>query len=90
LKTAVKPEPAIDAKGFAVQIGAPANEQAAQALRDKARAAGFSSYIQPVDTESGRRYRVRIGPEHSREAATTLLASVKQKTGIDGIVVKHP
>lgn len=85
-----KPVSADEAKGFAVQIGAPASEQAAQSLRDKARAAGFSSYIQPVETESGRRYRVRIGPEHSREAATALLATVKQKTGIDGIVVKHP
>lgn len=85
-----KPVSADEAKGFAVQIGAPASEQAAQSLRDKARAAGFTSYIQPVETESGRRYRVRIGPEHSREAATALLATVKQKTGIDGIVVKHP
>jgi cell division septation protein DedD len=89
-KVAAKPEPASDAKGFAVQIGAPASEQAAQSLRDKARAAGFTSYIQPVETETGRRYRVRIGPEHSREATTALLAAVKQKTGIDGIVVKHP
>lgn len=89
-KTVAKPEHASDAKGFAVQIGAPASEQAAQSLRDKARAAGFTSYIQPVETETGRRYRVRIGPEHSREAATALLAAVKQKTGIDGIVVKHP
>ena len=87
---AAKVESVAEAKGFAVQIGAPASEQAAQTLRDKARAAGFTSYIQPVDTDSGRRYRVRIGPEHSREAATALLATVKQKTGIDGIVVKHP
>lgn len=78
------------AKGFAVQIGAPASEQAAIGLRDKARAAGFSSFIQPVDTESGRRYRVRIGPEASRESASALLARFKQSTGIDGIVVAHP
>ena len=87
---AAKAEPAADAKGFAVQIGAPASEQAAQTLRNKARAAGFNSYIQPVETDSGRRYRVRIGPEHTREAANALLVTVKQKTGIDGIVVKHP
>ncbi|MCC6757956.1 MAG: SPOR domain-containing protein, partial [Arenimonas sp.] len=55
-----------------------------------ARAAGFTSFIQPVDTESGRRYRVRIGPEASRESAAALLARVKQNTGIDGIVVAHP
>ena len=85
-----KPEPMPAAKGFAVQIGAPASEQAAIGLRDKARAAGFISFIQPVDTESGRRYRVRIGPEASRESASALQARIKQKTGIDGIVVSHP
>ena len=85
-----KPSALPAGKGFAVQIGAPASEQAAIGLRDKARAAGFSSFIQPVDTESGRRYRVRIGPEASRESAAALLARVKQNTGIDGIVVAHP
>jgi cell division septation protein DedD len=78
------------AKGFAVQVGAPASEAAANGLRDKMRAAGFPSYIQPVDTETGRRYRVRIGPEADRSAASALLAQVKQKTGIDGIIVRHP
>lgn len=76
--------------GYAVQIGAPSTETAAIALRDKARAAGFSSFIQSVDTESGRRYRVRLGPEHSRDEAKLLLISVKQKMGIDGYVVAHP
>lgn len=88
-----KPEaPVVDhgAKGFAVQIGAPSTETAAIALRDKARAAGFTSFIQSVDTEAGRRYRVRLGPEHSRDEAKLLLISAKQKMGIDGFVVAHP
>jgi len=85
-----KPDAAGADKGFAVQLSAPANEQDAIKLRDKARAAGFSSFIQAVDTETGRRYRVRIGPEHSRDAAKLLLISAKQKLGIDGIVVLHP
>lgn len=85
-----KPDTVLADKGFAVQLGAPANEQAAIALRDKARAAGFTSFIQAVDTETGRRYRVRIGPEHNRDAAKLLLISAKQKLGIDGIVVVHP
>ena len=90
IKPEIKPEAAPSAKGFAVQIGAPASEAAAIGLRDKARAAGFSSYIQPVDTETGRRYRVRIGPEHTRDEANQLLVTVKQKLGGDGIVVTHP
>lgn len=88
------PAPSTDAmasaKGFAVQIGAPASQLAASGLRDKALAAGFNSFIQPVDTETGRRYRVRIGPVHNRDEAKQLLASAKQKLGIDGIVVLHP
>ncbi|HWR95693.1 MAG TPA: SPOR domain-containing protein [Arenimonas sp.] len=90
VKTETKPDAISGAKGFAVQIGAPASEAAAIALRDKARAAGFNSFIQPVDTETGRRYRVRLGPEHTRDEANKLLASVKQKLGGDGIVVAHP
>lgn len=84
------PTPVAAAKGFAVQIGAPASEQAAIALRDTARAAGFNSFIQPVETATGRRYRVRIGPEHNRDAAQLLLVSVRQKIGIDGIIMPHP
>jgi cell division septation protein DedD len=91
---AVKPEAksdaVSDAKAFAVQIGAPASEAAAISLRDKARAAGFNSFIQPVDTETGRRFRVRIGPEHTRDEAKQRLLTVKQKLGVDGIVVTHP
>lgn len=89
-KPEAKPEAVSSAKGFAVQIGAPASETAAISLRDKTRAAGFNSFIQPVDTETGRRYRVRIGPEHTRDDAKQLLVTVKQKLGVDGIVVTHP
>jgi cell division septation protein DedD len=81
----------IDAsKAYAVQIGAPASEAAAIELRDKARAAGYPSFVQPVDTDSGRRYRVRVGPEHSRDEASLLLIAIKQKLGIEGFVVAHP
>jgi cell division septation protein DedD len=90
IKPEIKPETASGAKGFAVQIGAPASEAAAIGLRDKARAAGFNSFIQPVESETGRRYRVRIGPEHTRDEAKQLLITVKQKLGVDGIVVTHP
>lgn len=98
VSSAVKPVPAtptkadmIDsAKAYAVQIGAPASEAAAIQLRDKARAAGYPSFVQPVDTDSGRRYRVRVGPEHTRDEANLLLIAIKQKLGIEGFVVAHP
>lgn len=88
--TATKTDVMDSAKAYAVQIGAPSTESAANALRDKARAAGYASFVQPVDTDSGRRYRVRVGPEHTREEANLLLIAIKQKLGIQGFVVAHP
>jgi cell division septation protein DedD len=54
--------------GFAVQLSAPSVEADANALRDKARAQGLSAFVQPVETDSGRRYRVRVGPVADRAA----------------------
>lgn len=88
--SAPKPVATDSSKAYAVQIGAPASEAAANQLRDKARAAGYNSFVQPVETASGRRYRVRVGPEHSRDEANVLLTAIKQKLGIDGFVVAHP
>jgi cell division septation protein DedD len=75
------------ANGFAVQIAAPPREQDANVLRDAARDNGFESFVQPVDTDGGRRYRVRIGPVSSREKAEVLRAEVSQKLGMNGVIV---
>lgn len=76
--------------GFAVQLAAPAKEIDALALRDRARAAGFTAFVQPVDTDAGVRYRVRVGPVADRVAAEQLRDSVNAKLGSKGIVVPHP
>jgi len=51
--------------GFAVQLSAPAAESDANALRDRARAAGLSSFVQRIDTASG----VRSGEHFAYQAA---------------------
>lgn len=86
---AVKPM-ATSTSGFAVQLAAPSVEADAIALRDRARAMGLSSFVQRVDTESGVRFRVRVGPVADRAAAETLRDSVNQKLGLTGIVVANP
>jgi len=78
------------AVGFAVQLAAPSNEADANALRDRARAQGFSAFVQRVDTDAGARFRVRVGPVADRSAAEALLESVKQKMAATGIVVANP
>ncbi len=76
--------------GFAIQLAAPASEAEANALRDRAHAAGFTSFVQRVDTDAGVRYRVRVGPVADRVAAELLRDSVNAKLGSQGIIVRHP
>ena len=73
-----------------MQLSAPSVEADAIALRDKARAAGFSSFVRRIETANGTRFRVRVGPVADRSAATTLRDEVNAKLGTGGIVVTNP
>ena len=78
------------ASGFAVQLSAPSVEADANALRDRARAAGFAAFVQRAETGAGVRFRVRIGPVADRDEATALLADAKAKLGLTGFIVTSP
>ncbi|MEN5209979.1 SPOR domain-containing protein [Stenotrophomonas terrae] len=82
--------PAASGVGFAVQLGAFGQAADANALRDRARAAGFSAFVEQVRTDNGVLNRVRIGPVASREQAEQLKAQVAAKVGIAGMVRPHP
>jgi cell division septation protein DedD len=84
------PAPAAANVGFAVQLAAFANPADATALRDRARAAGFSAFTETVKTDKGTLTRVRIGPVTDRAEADQLKAQVQTKLGIAGIVRPHP
>jgi cell division septation protein DedD len=87
------PAPAIPAAtgtGFAVQLAAFSKPADAIALRDRARAAGFSAFTESVATDKGTLTRVRIGPVASRAEADQLQAQVQAKLGVAGIVRPHP
>jgi cell division septation protein DedD len=98
--TAAKPEPAptkpaptkpaASGVGFAVQLGAFGSATDAAKLRDRARASGFSAFVEQVRTDKGLLNRVRIGPVVSRAEADQLKAQVAAKLGVDGIVRPHP
>lgn len=77
--------------GFAVQLGAFSSEADANALRDKARAAGFVAFHQRLATDNGVVWRVRVGPEADRAAAERLRDSIADKLGLrETIIVSHP
>lgn len=87
--TTAAPKPAASS-GFVVQLSAPSVEADANALRDRARTAGFAAFVQRVDTPTGARYRVRLGPVADRAAAESLQADAKAKLGVAGFVAAHP
>ena len=87
------PKPAVPSAagtGFAVQLSAPSAESDANAMRDRARAQGLNAFVQPVETDSGRRYRVRLGPVADRAAAQSLQEEAGAKLGNKGIIVTNP
>lgn len=84
------PKPAASNTGFAVQLGAFANAADAQALRDRARAAGFSAITETVRTDKGTLTRVRLGPVADRAQAERIQAQARSRLGVDGMVRSHP
>lgn len=88
-----KPEPSragASDVGFAVQLGAFGNAEEAAKLRDRARAAGFSAFVEQVRTDKGTLNRVRIGPVADRTDADRLRAQAASQLGVNGLVRPHP
>ncbi len=62
---------------FIVQVGAFADAATAQEVRQKLESAGLKTYTQVVNTKSGKRTRVRVGPLEGRSEADKAAARIK-------------
>jgi DedD protein len=62
---------------YVVQVGAFADATATREARLKVERLGLKTYTQVVDTDNGKRTRVRIGPFESRDEASRALATLK-------------
>jgi DedD protein len=77
-KPAPEPAPAAAPSGrFVVQVGAYNELERMKAARARLEKLGFKSYTQDVDTASGKRTRVRVGPFATRQEAESVAAKVK-------------
>lgn len=75
---------------WVVQLGSFASEENANALNRKLRQAGFSSFVEPLQQDGSRIFRVRVGPELRRSAAQSVRDRLKSGMELDGIVVPYP
>lgn len=69
--------PVADAVRVVVQVGAYSDEATLRAARQKVEAMGLKTFIQVVQTDGGKRTRVRVGPFTDRGEAEKVAARIK-------------
>ena len=79
-------QPAAESR-FVVQVGAFADPASARDIRLKLEKLGLKTYAQAVDTDAGKRTRVRIGPFTNRAEADKAAARVRE-AGVAPAVLK--
>ena len=65
------------ARGFAIQVGAFRERVAAEGLAESLRTAGYGVYLSPGASGGEARWRVRVGPLGTREAAEAAAERLK-------------
>ena len=86
--TAVTAKPASEGvtPRYVVQVGAFAEAGAVREVRSRVEKLGLATYTQAIDTPSGARTRVRVGPFASRDEADKVAAKLKA-AGLPGAVL---
>ncbi|MDG4867786.1 SPOR domain-containing protein [Guyparkeria sp. 1SP6A2] len=72
---------------FVVQLGSFSDEQNAQALAKSVESSGFDVSIEPLFSDQGTVWRVRVGPYQSRALANEATERLRQRIGRDGLVM---
>ena len=76
-KEVAKPAAAVEAGRFIVQVGAFADFAKARETRLKVERAGLTTYTQVVETNDGKRIRVRVGPFPSKAEAEKAAGKIR-------------
>ncbi|MCI0400115.1 MAG: SPOR domain-containing protein [Gammaproteobacteria bacterium] len=75
---------------WVVQLGSFSSEANAQALNEKLRKSGYASFVDAVNTDGKKVFRVRVGPELVRSDAEALRENLGKTVKLEGIVVRYP
>ncbi|WP_455221275.1 SPOR domain-containing protein [Kaarinaea lacus] len=76
--------------GWVVQLGSFSKEKNAIRLRDSLRKNDHASFVEAYERSGKTSYRVRVGPELTRELAEELKKQLKKETKLDGLVMSFP
>ena len=75
---------------WVVQLGSFGQRSNAQTLRDKLINLGYKSFVEASGQGSAQVYRVRVGPESSRERAEAIRIKLQNKEKRKGLVMIYP
>ena len=75
--TAAAPAPAVPGERLAVQVGAFGDSASAEGLVARLQKKGYPAFVSPSAGDAGSRWRVRVGPMPTREAAERAAARLK-------------
>ena len=89
-KVATAPKKPPIVSGWVVQLGSFSKEKNALRLRDSLRKNGHASFVEAYERAGKTSYRVRVGPELTKELAEELKKQLKQETKLDGLVIAFP
>lgn len=85
-KTTARADAPTAPERMVVQVGAFADPAAARGVRQRVEQIGLKTFVQEVQTDGGKRLRVRVGPFDSREDAEKAAARIKA-AGLDAAVM---
>ena len=80
------PVPAQAVTGWLVQVGSFGDEENARRQADRLADAGFTARLYPHTSGGRRMYRVRVGPEPSREGADEIASSLRNEGFVADVV----
>lgn len=85
----IKPVEGITA--WVIQVGSFSDEKNANRLSDKLKKAGYTAFVEISSNKNGDIYRVRVGPEISKNKADALSIKIKKQQKLSSaIVVQYP
>ena len=76
-------------QAWVVQLASFSSEKNALALRNKLQKAGYRAFIERINIAADKKFRVKVGPELSKNIAKSLQIDLMDEFLLKGVVVKH-
>jgi len=86
----VKPKPTGNTASWVIQVSSLTERPRALSLERELRAKGFPAFIEKAEVGGKTYHRVRVGPEVARKDIEAMAASLRDKAGFAGQILRYP